>query len=178
MSSIKDLHNPWRDKLLPASFRNALFHCESGSREGGRRIVTHEFPKKENPYSEDMGRKSKTFSVRAYCIAYPFDASELLRRDYTRPRNRLLQALEEAGPGTLQLPLLPAENVVVNRYRLTEEDRFGGYCVFDIQFDELGIPPNQRAPSRNTAAELSSRADAVREQAKAGLGNQPQTLPL
>src|SRR4029434_2796709 len=27
---------PWREELLPASFRGAMFHCESGSRENGR----------------------------------------------------------------------------------------------------------------------------------------------
>ena len=71
MTTIKDIHLPFRDELLPASFRNAPFFCESNSRDNGRRIIVHEFPKKDLPYAEDMGRKAKTFSIRAFCITYP-----------------------------------------------------------------------------------------------------------
>lgn len=163
---------PWRQALLPASFRNAHFHVEVGSRENGRRIVTHEFPKKELPYSEDMGRRAKMFSVRAYCITYPVTLSgaglELYNVDYRVARNNLLTALETSGPGTLQLPTLPAENVVVNRYRLTEEQRFGGYCTFDIDFAEFGVPPQVLTPSLNTLAAMTTAAQTVLAQAAAG----------
>jgi prophage DNA circulation protein len=170
MSTIMDIHNPWRDALLQASFRNAFFHVEAASKENGRRIVTHEFPKKELPYAEDMGRRAKSFTIRAYCIAYPMDLPNypLYQRDYRVPRNLLLNALEISGPGTLQLPSLPAENVVVNRYRLTEEERFGGYCVFDIDFIEFGVPPQYLTPSKNTADVLNNAADVIRAQVAAG----------
>jgi prophage DNA circulation protein len=181
MSTITDIHNPWRDALLPASFRGAHFHCEAGSRENGRRIVVHEFPKKELPYSEDMGRRAKNFTVRAYCISYPSTLTgqglELYNRDYRVPRDFLLTALEIAGPGTLQLPTLPAENVVVTRYRLTEEERFGGYCVFDIEFAEFGVNPQYLTPSINTAAVLNGAADLVRQQAAAGMAPPGLAIP-
>jgi hypothetical protein len=32
------------------------------------------------------------------------------------------------------------------RFRLTEEDRAGGFCVFDMTFVELGAPPKQPQP--------------------------------
>lgn len=132
-------NTPWRDALRPASFRKAFFHVEAGSREGGRRIVLHEFPKRNTPYAEDMGRKAVHFTVRGYCIAYPFDTGRALyQRDYRIPRDMLLYALEQEGPGILQLPLLPAMQVVVLQYRLTEEQKTGGYCVFDISFAEAG----------------------------------------
>jgi prophage DNA circulation protein len=140
MTQITQIPNtPWRDALLPASFRGAFFHVEAGSREGGRRIVMHEFPKRNTPYAEDMGRKAVTFTVRAYCIAYPFDTQRTLyQRDYRRPRDILLNALEQEGAGILQLPLLPAMKVVVMQFRLTEEEKTGGYCIFDISFGEAG----------------------------------------
>jgi prophage DNA circulation protein len=171
MGDITDIHSPWRDALLPASYRNAHFHVEAGSKENGRRIVTHEFPKKELPYSEDMGRRAKSFTVRAYCICFPttFNGTglELYNIDYRVARDLLLGALETMGPGTLQLPTLPAENVVVTRYRLTEEERFGGYCVFDIEFAEFGVPP--QAFTANTAFLVNQAADAMRAQAAAGM---------
>ena len=171
MSTIKDIHLPFRDALLPAAFRGAGFFCEVGSKDNGRRIVVHEFPKRDTPYSEDMGRKAKTFSVRAYCITYPGGGGGggAYARDYRQPRDRLVSALEQLGPGGLQLPTLRSEQVVVTRYRLTEEEKLGGYCVFDIEFAEAGQAPGTLSPSMNTAAALTSSADAVRSQAVAGL---------
>lgn len=162
---------PWRQALMPAYFRNAHFHVEVNSRENGRRIVVHEFPKKNLPYSEDMGRRAKTFTVRAYCITYPMTLSgtglELYNTDYRVARDLLLGALEVGGPGTLQLPTLPAENVVVNRYRLTEEEKFGGYCTFDIDFVEFGVSPQILVPAMNTLLAMQTAAATVLAQAAA-----------
>ena len=60
VSTIRDLAqsstnpggSPWRARLLPAHFDGCMFHVEAGSQEGGRRIVTHEFPKKDLTYYE------------------------------------------------------------------------------------------------------------------------------
>jgi prophage DNA circulation protein len=150
MGAITEIPNTrWRDQLLPARFRQAWFHVEAMSKENGRRIVVHEFPKKEFPYSEDMGRKAIEFSVRGYCIAYPQDTSiPLYRRDYRVARDILLRELETEGPGELQMPtLLDTLQVVCHRYRLSEEEKFGGFCVFDMSFVEFGLPPNQRVQS-------------------------------
>lgn len=152
MSTIRDIRNPWRDALLPANFDGCFFHVEAGSKESGRRIVVHEFPKKDVPYAEDMGRRAIEFSVRAYCIQYPFNTTDapdpvpgdvrfLYMRDYRIARDLLRDRLEIEGSGTLQLPSLPPLRVVCPRYRLSEEERLGGYCVFDIQFVEFGAPP-------------------------------------
>src|SRR5499427_9529636 len=100
ISTIRDLPSPWRAKLMPANFDTFMFHCESGSRENGRRIVTHEFPKKDLPYSEDMGRRAIEFSVRGYIIQYVTDANALYMRDYTNPRDALMDRLERGGSGT------------------------------------------------------------------------------
>ena len=159
MGAITDIPNTrWRDQLLPARFRNALFHVEAMSKQNGRRIVVHEFPKKELPYAEDMGRKAIEFSVRGYCIAYPRDtAVPLYRRDYRDARNLLLTELETEGPGTLQMPTLPPMKVVCHSYKLTEEEKFGGFCAFDMSFVEFGLPPNQRVESSRDALIAASQ---------------------
>lgn len=139
---ITDIKNPWRDNLVPASYRGAFFHVEAGSKENGRRIVEHEFPKKDDPYAEDMGRSAYAFTVRAYCISYMRDEdSTLYRRDYRIARDLLLKVLQTEGDGVLQLPYLPPIHVVCARYRMTEEEKLGGYCTFDMQFLESGVPP-------------------------------------
>jgi prophage DNA circulation protein len=145
-----DIHNPWRDALMPASFRGAEFHVEVGNAESGRRIVVHEFPKRDVPYAEDMGRRAVEFSVRAYCISFPSDMGGVLyRRDYRIARDRLGRQLETEGPGILQLPLLKPMAVVCQRYRLTEEQKAGGYCSFDIQFVESGNKLTAQVSSRD-----------------------------
>jgi prophage DNA circulation protein len=164
VSTIRDLVQvgPWRGKLMPASFDGNLFHCESSSMENGRRIVTHEFPKKELPYSEDMGRRAIEFSVRGYCIQFPADVNVLYQRDYTIARDNLRSRLETGKPGSLQLPMFAPMMVVCSRYRLTEEERFGGYCVFDMSFVELGVSPFQ--PQVSSQQNLVAASQAMRQQ--------------
>jgi prophage DNA circulation protein len=154
---ITDLLNTkWRDELLPASFRGAFFHVEAGSKESGRAIVVHEFPKRDYPYPEDMGRRTMQFAVRGYCIVYPTNTNEpLYQRDYRVARDLLFAALEEIGKGVLQLPTIPPMLVVCPQYRWTEEQKLGGYCTFDMTFVEWGDPPG--------AAPSSSRNDLINQ---------------
>jgi len=164
MSTIRDLaydregniKSPWRADLQPASFGDAFFYTEANAIENGRRIVMHEFPKKNVPYAEDMGRKAFEFTVRGYCIQYPHDrvgndGSQLQQRDYRVARDILSAALSSGDPKPLRLPTMKGASynemiVMCPRYRLTEEDRSGGYCTFDMTFVELGAPPKQPQP--------------------------------
>jgi prophage DNA circulation protein len=171
MATILDIPNtPWRDELLPASFRGAEFHVETNSVEGGRRIVTHQFPKKELPYSEDLGRQAVSWSVRGYCIVFPFNTGNTLySRDYRIARDNLRIELDRGGPGILQMPTIPAMTVVCSHYRLTEEVRFGGYCTFDMSFNEYGDQPiqykvNPRSTLIGTATVMQQRMQALLDQ--------------
>jgi hypothetical protein len=163
ITEIRD--TKWRDELLPATFRQAEFHCENNAWEGGRRIVEHQFPKRDMPYAEDMGRQAATFTIRGYCIAYPYDlvgGDSLYRRDYRFARNALQRELDIGGPGILQLPTMKAMWVVCPRYRLQEEERRGGYCIFEMEFQEFGLDPprieiNPLIQARNRAKALRVR---------------------
>jgi len=168
MTTILDLQSgiAWRSRLMPAMFRNARFHVDSGVRESGRRIVPHEFPKRDTPYAEDMGRRAREFTVRAYIIVYPRDMQgpglELQVKNYIPARDRLIEALETQGPADLQLPLLGVLNVACTRYRITEESKFGGYCAFDMSFVEYGqapaLGPRESKPGVVYAASQISQA--------------------
>ena len=142
MGTIRDVSNPWRDSFQPASFAGCEFFCEVGSYECGQRIVIHEFPKKDAPYTELMGRRFYSFTVRAYCIA------SSIERDYRPKRDALQQKLDSENPvGMLQLPFMRPKHVVCRQYRLTEEDRYGGYCTFDMQFVEASEQPFKPTPA-------------------------------
>lgn len=162
MGSISDIHNPWRDALVPASFDGNEFFVDVGSRESGRRLVVHQFPKKDEPYTEDMGRRAIEFTVRGYCI------QSSRQRDYRPARDALQGRLEEGGPGTLQLPTMRPMKVACQRYRLTEEEKLGGYCVFDMQFVEQGVAPFK--PSASPQQQLLSKASALQSRVLTNLG--------
>jgi prophage DNA circulation protein len=175
--NVFDLPSAWRDSLMPAAYNGARFHCEANARESGRRIVEHEFPKKDLPYAEDMGRHAREFTVRGYCIVYPYDSEILLyRRDYRTARNLLIDALEKEGPGVLQLPTQPSQMVLCARYRMTEEERVGGFCTFDMTFLELGLDPQRWAPSADTADQLQKSSKSLRDETKRVLAPPPKEI--
>jgi len=177
MSNIFDLPSIWRAGLMPAAFNGARFHCEANARESGRRIVEHQFPKKDSPYAEDMGRAAREFTIRAYCIVFPSDSGDpLYTLDYRLPRDRLMQQLEAEGPGMLQLPTQTPMRVVCSRYRMSEEERFGGYCVFDMTFLEYGLDPSMLSPSVATDAVIGQAADALGAQVQRMLAPSAVTI--
>jgi len=138
------------------------------SKENGRRIVLHEFPKKDLPYAEDMGRKAIEFTVHGYCIAFPRDTTiPLYQRDYRIPRDLLIAELEKEGAGILQMPELPAMSVVCPRYRVTHQEKLGGYCEFDMVFVEAGKVPF--APTVNSTADLQAKGNVLMDQIQNGL---------
>jgi hypothetical protein len=167
-----DPRNPWRQFLRPAKFRDAPFFVESSAKSSGRRIVEHEFPKKNTPYAEDMGRHAFKVSVRAYVIQYPSNSNQgvpgvpgynaaypLLQRDYRLARDRLEARLIDGQYGLLQLPTAPsveasanwqAFTVACESYQLHEEERFGGFATFDINFVEAGQLPVSSSDWQNT----------------------------
>lgn len=161
----------WRQYLKRASFRGQPFYVETAVRESARRIVGHEFPKRDSPYAEDMGRRAREFTVRGYLIVYPSNiASDPLKNlNYLIARDRLIEALETEGPDYLQLPLLGNLLVACQRYRITEEERYGGFCTFDMTFFEYGQPP--ATGTRNAEAGVYYAAQALSVTAQSGISD-------
>jgi prophage DNA circulation protein len=139
MASIRDIHNVWRDALIPASFRGALFHVENSSRGGGRRMVVHQYPKRNVPYAEDMGREATRWNFSGY----------LIHGDYGFPGNVLQQvaalnsALDDDDAGLLIHPLLGSMLVMCERWSYSDKRQTGGFFEYDMQFIEAGAPALQ-----------------------------------
>lgn len=150
---------PWRLELRMAMFRNVPFHVESGGQTSGRRIAMHEYPKRDVPYAEDMGKRATTFEITGYLIEY----DRRLGLDYRRARNQLISALETEGPGTLIHPTLPEMQVMVTGYSVSETRERGGYCVFEMRFIEAGKPANQISLT-NTSAAVQNQVNQVNSQ--------------
>jgi prophage DNA circulation protein len=118
----------WKTKYRQAKYRNVRFFVEATDTSGGRRLERHEFPKRDEPYVEDMGRKARTFNVEAY----------ILGDDYFVGRNALIAAVEREGSGLLVHPYFGILNVLCNSYRVSESRRNGRMCVVSLSFEEAG----------------------------------------
>lgn len=118
----------WKDKLQPATFRGVPFHAEGDDMAAGRRVQVHEYPQRDKPYAEDLGRATREISISAFVIG----------PDYMAGRDRLLGALETAGPGTLVHPWYGSMQVVCTSVRVRHSNRDGGMAVFDLGFVEAG----------------------------------------
>jgi prophage DNA circulation protein len=143
MSQISDIQNPWRNLLKqPASFRGVAFHVESGSRASGRRTVTHEYPKRNDPYAEDMGRHAIRFAFSGYLI-YRVNPPPGFS-PYVQQRTQLLIALEKDDIGKLYHPVLAPSgmDVMCERYSMVESRERGGFTQFEMQFVQSGTPGN------------------------------------
>ena len=130
---ITELPSGWRQRLTPASFGGAIFHVEVGGVASGRRIAVHEFPKRNVPYAEDMGRRARRWTVQGYIIVSP------LHTDYIPTRDALRDQLEADGPAYLKLPTMEPELVMCDQFKMDETREKGGICVFDMVFVERGV---------------------------------------
>lgn len=146
------------NNLREASFRGARFEVDDVEASGGRRVVLHEYPLRDTPYSEDLGRRAREFSVRGYII-------QGRTYDYASARADVLKALEAYGPGELVHPWHGEVSVVVDDYRLRESMERGGLLELDIRFREAGQLANPTA-SADTAKGVASAATSVRQALK------------
>lgn len=121
----------WRDTLRPASFRGVEFLIDSTEKSGGRRAVRHDFPQKDFPFFEDLGRKAREFSFEGYVIG----------EDYNLQRNLLEGALELPGPGQLIHPYRGNKLCICTEFRVRESSKEGGLARFTFTFVETGLVP-------------------------------------
>lgn len=139
----------WRDQLQPASFRGVEFKVASHDMSFGRRSQLHEFPLRDKPYVEDLGRKARTYNIDAYVIG----------ADYMAQRDKLIEALEEHGPATLVHRYYGQLRVqVMGEPRVRESNREGGWAQFAITFVEAGEEPRPVA-TVDTRQKVAQRSD-------------------
>lgn len=117
----------WLKTLQRAYYGDAPFWVESDTIAGGRRLVVHEFPHRDDPYVEDMGRATVKISVTAYVAGDAADSEAA----------RLRRACERGGAQRLQLPLetLTAHCESVSRDH--NKDRLG-YIAFSLSLVREG----------------------------------------
>ncbi len=129
----------WKDQLRPASFRDVPFQVESDDMAAGRRVQIFEYPQRDKPFAEDLGRAAREINITGYVIG----------PDYMAGRDKLLAALEAPGAGTLVHPWYGSLQVVAKPARVTHSQGEGGMCRFSLVFVEAGelqFPSSSAAP--------------------------------
>lgn len=141
----------WLDRYRRASFRGVPFRVERHAAAGGRRLVAHEYPGRDRPATEDLGRARRTWSLEAYVVG----------EDYDQDRARLIAALEQQGPGELVHPYLGTLEVAVESWQLTEsrdEQRLARLTLTLVEPGEVLEPVGGRSAQ---AAATGAAGDLV-----------------
>lgn len=156
-------------KRVGASFRGVPFFVDTAERAGGRRVVVHEFPFRDDPFLEDLGRKARRFRVEGYVIG----------DDYLVQRDALLAALEDTSePGELVHPYYGIKRAICESVSVREASRDGGMAMFALEFCEAptqaptptqASDPAGRVAISAAAAVTATKAELVQKYDVAGL---------
>lgn len=145
----------WRDNYRAASFRGVSFYVESAESSHGRRQAVHEHAQRDVPYTEDLGRKAREFSVSGYVIG----------EEYQSQRDELIKVCEQTGPGVLVHPYRGELTVVCRGLGLNESSSAGGMCMVTLTFIEAGEASYPSA-KLDTINAISAKGNAVTEAAE------------
>ncbi|MBR0871204.1 DNA circularization N-terminal domain-containing protein [Bradyrhizobium tropiciagri] len=118
----------WLKTLWSASYKGTPFFVERDEEEGGRRIVVHQFPMRDDPYLEDLGEDKREFQVVAYVASDAADTQAAA----------LAASCASRGPGNL---VLPTHGPIIVRclsfQRQRDKDKHG-YIAFRLDFVREG----------------------------------------
>ncbi|WP_024303329.1 DNA circularization protein [Pseudogulbenkiania sp. MAI-1] len=135
--------------LRQASYKGVAFRVAETDMEVGRRTVLHEYPYRDIPYGEDMGRAARGFTVSALFIG------ETARED----SDALIDVLEVGGAGTLVHPWRGQQYVQLERpARVRYPRAVGGRIVIEMDLRESG-ENTEPAARADTDAQLEAAAD-------------------
>ncbi|OCG15011.1 DNA circularization protein [Gilliamella sp. WF3-4] len=119
----------WLNDLLPASFRGVPFQVSGTSAEFGRRNETHEYPFRDVPYTEDLGRSARKNKIDAFVIG----------DDHKEQAEKLVEAIEKEGAGTLMHPIFGELNVnITGTATVSNSVENGRMSVISFSFVEAG----------------------------------------
>jgi prophage DNA circulation protein len=154
----------WREQLLPASFRGVEFSVTRSNAAFGRRVVVHEYPMRDTPYVEDLGRRARVMRVDAI----------ILGDDYRVRRDALIEAIEQSGPGKLVHPFYGELTVSLDDSpaSIDESTDQGGSAYISFTVIESGqarFPAATAATSDQVAAKADAAATTAGEGVEDGL---------
>lgn len=122
----------WKRFLQPASLGGVRFHVDSREYETGRRHHNHEYPKRDENFAEDMGRKTRRWNVSAYLVG----------SDYASRRDQLIKVGEREGPHSYVDRFGISHQVVVDDLQVKEVEKEGRFCTVSLKLIAAGSKPS------------------------------------
>lgn len=113
----------WTDQLSPASWRGVGFSVLVENGAFGRRVAMHQYPFRDTPWPEDIGRAARRPAITGFLIGP--DALTQMRA--------MIAAAEQPGPGTLVHPTLGTMTVALIE-PMTVATRWDGQQVVELEF--------------------------------------------
>ena len=142
--------------LRKASYEGIQFDVDSATLSFGRRTVTHEFPQRDAPYVEDLGKATRQFSIQGFIVG----------DDFIDRSKRLIDKIESqvgtdrrANHGKLVHPWLGSLEVTPIDNPSITYDKAKRICTFTLTFLEAGNESTKKTTS--WANQLLSKADAL-----------------
>ena len=119
-------------QLRRASFRGVPFEVTSSNLSIGRRTQTFEYPQRDDPFTEDMGRSKRTIRITAFVVGY----------DYIARMKRLIAACEKPGSGRLIHPWLGSMEVTPTELSapVFESNRVASVSLTFVESGKLQYP--------------------------------------
>jgi prophage DNA circulation protein len=146
----------WFDELQPASFRGVPFAVLGGESRFGRRKAIHQYPRRDTPYNEDLGRSVRGYSLRGFLVE---DSLIYGGGSAIDQRDAMIAAVETAGSGLLVHPTFGQIMVDVLDGSVSFSESMENGRVFEVTFGfvEAGkrIFP---AATQSTSSTLSTAA--------------------
>jgi len=123
---------PWVGaNLRPGALRGLLFYVRSSEENSVRRWVTHEFPGRDEPWHEDMGAKTQSFSVEGLIIG----------ADVVLQARAFARAAKDPEVATLLHPWLGAMQVVVQDCRISFDVDQARVARISLRVEKAGTKP-------------------------------------
>lgn len=141
----------WRDQYRQGSWRGISFTTYEQELSGGRRGQTHEFPQRDVPWREDLGKLGRTITIECFVAG----------DDYYGARDALIDACEKEGPGTLVYPTRGEMTLALISYSCSESSVSGGIAEFSLEFVETSGTPVSAEARPATAAQSRMASAAV-----------------
>lgn len=152
--------------LQKASYKGVSFEVTSSSISAGRRVVLHEYPFRDEPFAEDLGRRARTISIEAFIFG----------SDARRQSERLIAAIEAKGQGTLVHPLYGSMVCIATDGTNVRTELCEDYVAVSFTLTEVG---NLTFPSSASAADYLARlsADALQTFASDAISSALSSIP-
>lgn len=146
----------WRDQMLPASFRGISFLIPQASVPVGMKVQLHEFPQRDEPYAEQMGKQAQVHRLVCWIIG----------DDCFERRDKFMEAVQTPGAGELVHPWLGRMQVKAGEAELTHDFKQGGMAAFAVTFYP-DIPLKFPTARVNTQQQVVKASDSLLDSALA-----------